>query len=479
MKKAWICFICLLLCVLIPFGTVAAIGFGLPSQFGNTFLGELENKVDRLYSIDKPKIIVIGGSSVPFGVDSKLMEKALGMPCVNFGLYATLGTKLMLDLSKGAIKEGDIIVIAPETDAQTYSLFFNAESAWQACDSDFSILTKMSRKNFAAMLGGFWKYSAQKLKYYRADSPLDPSGVYNKKSFDEYGDIVFKREYNIMTDGHDSSSVIKFSKDIISSDFIDYVNDYTAYAKKKGANVYFSFAPANEDAIDPDTTLESLEEFTKFISDNFDCQVISDPNNYLYRSGYFYDSNFHMNDAGMILHTATLAGDIAKAMGKELLCEIEIPDVPVKPDDDDDDYDVSYDENSKYFTYEESKAGYIITGTTDEAKGMSSLTTPRAYNGKRVFSIARGAFDGCSSLTDIYVTTGISQIGDGAFSGAPSLKKIHILNTDPDKTTVNNVTQGLTDGMAKGAMFYVPTGCSGEFSANYFWGPYADYITEE
>ena len=110
---------------------------------------------------------------------------------------------------------------------------------------------------------------------------------------------------------------------------------------------------------------------------------------------------------------------------------------------------------------------------------MSSLTTPRAYNGKRVFSIARGAFDGCSSLTDIYVTTGISQIGDGAFSGAPSLKKIHILNTDPDKTTVNNVTQGLTDGMAKGAMFYVPTGCSGEFSANYFWGPYADYITEE
>ena len=191
MKKAWICFICLLLCVLIPFGTVAAIGFGLPSQFGNTFLGELENKVNRLYSIDKPKIIVIGGSSVPFGVDSKLMEKALGMPCVNFGLYATLGTKLMLDLSKGAIKEGDIIIIAPETDAQTYSLYFNAESAWQACDSDFSILTKMSRKDFAAMLGGFWKYSAQKLKYYRADSPLDPSGVYNRKSFDEYGDIVF------------------------------------------------------------------------------------------------------------------------------------------------------------------------------------------------------------------------------------------------------------------------------------------------
>lgn len=476
MKKAWITFICLFLCVLIPFGTVAAIGFGLPSQFGNTFLGELENKIDRLYSLDKPKIVVIGGSSVPFGVDSKLMEKALGMPTVNFGLYATLGTKMMLDISKGAIKKGDIIVIAPETDAQTYSMFFNSESAWQACDSDFSILRKMSPDSIFPMLGGFWKYSAQKLKYYRADSPLDPAGVYNKKSFDEYGDIVFSRPYNIMQGDYDSSSVIKFTKDIVSPDFIAYVNDYIKYAEKKGATVYFSFAPANEDAIDPDTTLESLEEFTKFISDSFNCKVISDPNSYIYPNGYFYDSNFHMNDAGTVLHTATLVNDLAAAMGKEPAIDIKVPDAPEKPKEDD--YDVSYDENSKYFVYEENKAGYIITGMTEEGKKLSSVTTPRAYEGKRVVSVARGAFDG-SSAVDIYITTGITQLADGAFAGATALKRVHILATDPNNTTVNNVTGGLTDGMAKGAVFCVPKGCAGEFSSNYFWGPYADYITEE
>ena len=52
----------------------------------------------------------------------ELMEEMIGMPVVNFGLYATLGTKLMLDLSLGAIKKGDVVVIAPETDPQTYSL---------------------------------------------------------------------------------------------------------------------------------------------------------------------------------------------------------------------------------------------------------------------------------------------------------------------------------------------------------------------
>ena len=477
MKKAWICFICLFLCVLIPFATVAAIGFGLPSQFGNTFLGELENKVDRLYSLDEPKIVVIGGSSVPFGVDSKLIEKALGMPTVNFGLYATLGTKMMLDLSKGAIKEGDIIVIAPETDPQTYSLFFNSEAAWQACDSDFSILRKMSSDSIFPMLGGFWKYSAQKLKYFRADSPLDPAGVYNKKSFDEYGDIVFERDYNIMPEDYDTSSVIKFTSDIVSPDFIDYVNDYIKYAEKKGATVYFSFAPANENALDPDTTLESLEEFTKFISESFDCKVISDPNSYIYPAGYFYDSNFHMNDAGVLLHTATLISDLALAMGKESAIEIDIPDAPEKPVEDN--YDYSYDENSKYFIYEESGLGYKIVGMTEEGKTLISVTTPRAYEGKRVSAITGGAFDGAASLTDIYVTTGIAQIADGAFEGAPSLKRIHILATDPNNTTVNNVSGELVRGMAKDAKFFVPKGCGFEFSANYFWGPYADYITEE
>jgi hypothetical protein len=84
------------------------------------------------------------------------MEEMLGMPVVNFGLYATLGTKLMLDLSREYINEGDIIVIAPETDAQTYSLFFNAEAAWQAADGELSLLPKIAKENFSSMIGGAW-----------------------------------------------------------------------------------------------------------------------------------------------------------------------------------------------------------------------------------------------------------------------------------------------------------------------------------
>lgn len=487
MKKSWITFICIVLLIAIPFVAVASLGFFIPKQFDRTFLGELKYKVDRLYSIKEPKIVIIGGSSVPFGVDSSLLESALGMPVVNFGLYATLGTKLMLDLSLGALHNGDIVVIAPETDAQTYSLYFNSEAVWQAADSDFSLLFKLSPDDFPKMLGGFWKYAAQKAKYATSGEHLDPAGVYNIASFDEYGDIIYDRPYNVMTLGYDSTKTVVYSADIVSPDFITYVNDYTKKAEKRGARVYMSFSPVNEDAISPDTTLKTLSDFTSFIDDSFTAKRISDPNDFIYRSGYFYDSNFHMNNAGTVLHTATLAKDIASALGMEMLCEIKIPDVPEKPQTPDD-TKVEYDENEKYFVFDpiivgSNTVGYSIVGVSDEGRGMTVLKTPLVYNKLPVLSISENAFSGCGALEEIYVEKSVTILSNGAFAGAPNLKKIHILQPDPNMVQVDcfvdDVKNGLCRGMSENARFYVPAESENDYKIGYFWLRYSEYITSE
>lgn len=487
MKKSWLNFICILLCVLIPFIAVISAGFLIPPQFDRTFLGELKDKVDRLYSINEPKIVVIGGSSVPFGISSSLMEEALGMPVVNFGLYATLGTKMMLDLSRGAIKKGDVIIIAPETDPQTYSLFFSAESAWQACDSDFSMLTKMSGKDFSSMLGGFWKFTAQKIKYALSSEHLDPSGVYNRSSFNEYGDISYPRPYNVMTLGYEPNSKIRFSPDIISEDFIAYVNDYIKFAEKRGAVVYFSFSPTNEDAIDENTTLESLGEFSAFIDEKFASKRISDPNSYIYQSGYFYDSNFHLNDAGVILHTATLSADIAAALGKKLLVEFDIPKAPKKPDK-----PITpqkeFDENEKFFSLTPvvvngKTVGYTISGLSEEGKTQSALTTPVVYNKLPVISISENAFSQNETLRELTIEKSVTQISNGAFAGAKNLVKIHILQPDPEFLQVDCFVMEPTDGLCRGmnpaARFYVPKEALGNYMSGYFWAKYSDYLSAD
>ena len=321
------------------------------------------------------------------------------------------------------------------------------------------------------------------MKYYSSGTTLDPEGVYNVKSFDEYGDIIYPREYNKMPLMYDTSLEIDLSTDIISREFIDYVNEYVDFAERKGAKVLFSFAPMNFDAISEDLTVEKVEAFASFIKDNFKAELISDPNTYMYESGYFYDSNFHLNDAGAVFHTCNLAYDIAAACEMEILKEYEIPDIPEVPEDVAPQFPTEYDENEKYFMFEEYMVGgelrgYNISGLTELGKAQTSLTTPYAYNGMRVYNLKENAFAG-SAATEIYITENISNIEDGAFASANSLKKIHILTKNPDSTAVNNLSGELCKGMPSDAKFYVPAASYSTYISNYFWSPYADRIVSE
>ena len=165
MKKVLLTILSLII-ILSPIALIATAIFAIPSQYTEAYVGVLNEKVDRLMSIEEDKIVVIGGSSVAFALDSALMEEELGKPVVNFGLYAALGTKLMLDLSRDGIKDGDIVILAPELDAQTLSLFFSTESTLNAVDDDKSLLLDIPSEHWLGLIGGSWRFAADKLHHY-------------------------------------------------------------------------------------------------------------------------------------------------------------------------------------------------------------------------------------------------------------------------------------------------------------------------
>ena len=55
--------------------TIGINAFVLPSVYGDTFLGEMKEKIKLLKETDGKRIVLIGGSSVPFGVKSSLIEE--------------------------------------------------------------------------------------------------------------------------------------------------------------------------------------------------------------------------------------------------------------------------------------------------------------------------------------------------------------------------------------------------------------------
>ncbi len=491
MKKSWIRFIAFLLAFALPITALSAIVFIAPSRFDETFLGEFEKKVDRLYETEGEKIVFIGGSSLAFGLDAKLLSETLGKPVINFGLYATLGTKVMMDYSRDAIGEGDIIVIAPEMNEQTWSMYFNAEAMWQALDGNFSDFRYLSSDDYSAMLGSFWKFAASKAKYFSQEMNISGLGIYRASSFDEYGFIANNRDkdYNTMAGGFDAGKPITFSTDMISSDFVDYVNEYVKYAESKGAKVYLASCPINESAVPLDLSMEDIEAYCATLEELFDCPVLGrtedgtlaegSPAYMIYPSGYFFDSNFHLNSAGAVLHTKQFALGLAPLVGLNTddiqIEEPEAPEIPV------DDTVYEYDKNEVYFTFDVSPDGVVsITGLTELGKEQTSLRTPVAYDGKKVSRIASNTFNDGSALTELTITENISKIQNGAFRGADSLLKVHILSEDcSTEPEDNDASMPMLEGLPNDCRFYVPSVALDSYKNNYFWWTYRNYLIGE
>lgn len=392
-----------ILAIILPFVILISTVLFTPKVYENTFVGGLNEKFDRLTEIEEEKVIVIGGSSVAFGIDSALMEEYLGKPVVNFGLYAALGTKLMLDLSRANIGEGDIVVLAPELDAQTLSLYFSSEHTLEALDDDYSMVRYVRGDNKLSLLGGLWKHAGKKLSAMR-DCVIDPAGVYNSKSLNKYGDVkyemraddgtlLWERRENVMQFYYDPTTVINLDESIVAEDFIDYLNEYIEFCERRGATVYFSYCPMNRLAIKEGTTAEDIAEFADYLEENIKCEFISYIDSFIIEEGYFFDTNFHLNEAGVMLRTKTLIEDIMLAEEKFTSVNIDVPSAPALPGK-----DIVFagkDENDKFFTYETMSGGALmITGLTELGRAEETLTIPLGADGKKITAIGANAFSG-------------------------------------------------------------------------------------
>lgn len=463
-----------LLVVIIPFVVVLLVGLLLPVQYSDTFYGELSEMYHRLATTEGKKIVIIGNSSVAFGVNSALCEELLqesgeDYTVCNFGLYGALGTKMMLDLAKDCLHEGDIVVFAPELATQTLSLYFSAQEAWYALEGDIGLFWKFTGTDLAKLAGNFADYTAQKYSLYTSGQAAQPSGIYARASFDAHCDLLATdREYNIMPDGVDANNPIVLSSSLFSADFIDYVNEYYADIRQKGVQMYYSFPPMNEAAIQ-ENDQESIDELYSFVRESFDFPVISDIESRFMAKEYFYDSNFHLNQSGMIHHTVNLVNDLKNQLGNTSKTEVALPEKPIAPDAS----IVGEGDNScaDCFTYQRDGNYYIIDGLTEAGMERSSLIVPYQVNGLYVKGFTSSVFAGNKTIEEITLQENITTVSSDSFDGCKSLKKIILTHTEPSALSVGYYFLNGTN-----AKVYVPSECVSSFVNDYFWGVYAQRI---
>lgn len=402
-------------------------GFGLPVQFGDTFMGELKSKYERLKETSGKRIVLVGGSGVAFDCDSALMDDFFpSYEIVNFGMYAGLGTKAVMDLSENYIHEGDIVILSPEQSEQTFSDYFNGEYMWQAADGAFGMLRDLKSENFEAMLGNFPRFALEKLNYVMKGQKPQTDSIYQKKSFNTYGDIELDtcRE-NILPNGYDVNQKVRFTEDVVQPEFMDYMNDWAKRLEKKGAVVWYRYCPVNKLSVED---MDDLATYDVFLRQKLDFPVIGNPENSLMEAEWFFDTNFHLNQPGKEVNTVQLIRDMKAMLGDDRAVTVELPEKPHR-------------------TWGEVSAETRIWTAKDS----------ETYQGEET----------------IVIPENVTQIEDYAFSNCAGLKQIVLEQKDPSKCIVG---QHLLDGT--GAEILVPQMSVDSYKRNYFWSVYAGRIGE-
>lgn len=452
------------LIIAIPLSATVLYASAQSDAYGETYYAALKTKYDRITSLEEPKVVVIGGSSVAFGIDSKIAEAELHMPVVNFGLYAAFGLQCMLDLSVDSLGAGDIVVIAPEFSSQMYSDFVGYEYLLQACEGRLDMIGVLGTDYWSGLLAKLPGHIGAK-RNIAATGALKPTGVYALPSFDEYGDIVYERTSNIMDGMVSEANLPEISAKIVTDSFADMINKYASTAQKRGASVYFGFCPVNEKAVEIAQGIDT-EGFLNALDAKLDIPVIASLEDHIMDAGYFYDSNFHMNDAGAIYNTILLVNDIKRVNGNMSQTETAIP----KPPAGDSEGDILSSGEIDGLKYVITSKGAAITGLTSEGLTKSEITVPDMIENASVYKIESRAFANASASKIILPAT-VSVLGVQLFDGASNLNSVYL-----NAYELPEVGDGLIDGAPAELKIYVPGESYGLYITDYFWTRYTSVL---
>ncbi|WP_375559328.1 hypothetical protein ACE193_16525 [Bernardetia sp. OM2101] len=306
----------------IPFIILFISGlFFLPTTLeSNNMLYASKAKRERLKSITSPKIVFIGGSSIAFGLDSKIIEEQLGYPVVNMGLHAEIGLHYMVLETLPYLKKGDIVIIAAEYeqfDNQTFyggevlpPLLFDIHNDYETLDLTSTIRLFPDIANYnLKKVRGFLSYNQPNQK---TSVNLDKPTVYAKKSFNKYGDMT--AHWNLESPKQEISNAKHNNNKKISNNVITFLLDFKQKMDIKGVKTLFVPPPYKK-------TLFNKE--TEYIT-NIDARLkkeglgyITTPSKYTFPDSLFFDTSYHLNKKGVDKRTKYLIEDISNYINNQ------------------------------------------------------------------------------------------------------------------------------------------------------------------
>jgi len=274
-----------------------------------TYEAAILDKHRLLASSMPPRIIFIGGSNLAFGLDSKMIEKGLGVRTINMGLHAGLGLRYMLFEIKPFVGRGDVVVVIPE-----YEQFF--DSAYDGGDELAYVAMRFpetrryltSWKQYRTIILGSSYAFRGSIYNLLTGSRFNCSVAYRRDAFSDCGDSI----------GHlDKEPFHKeiqrgWSEGRINREAIDGLNDVNAYVEVRGGKVFFIYPAVEEKQYK--LSEKQLNMLSDCLARELKIRILGKPLDYVFPEDHFFDTVYHLNCRGRAERTVKISKDLQKVL---------------------------------------------------------------------------------------------------------------------------------------------------------------------
>jgi hypothetical protein len=263
------------------------------NDVNESFIATIADKHQYAQSIKEPKIILVGGSNLAFGVASDSIEKALAKPVINLGLYAGFGLTFVLKEALSEVKKGDVIVLCPEYYLRKPGDNFSKQMAVFAYPPADDFIEYKDFIDRLTIKGEFYSRYARNLIFLpnRIKSPSinDTISGYFRGGFNRNGDAL----------SHLNNPPVQPLGDLFDIKDEDYsleiqeINQFIDTVKQRGVTVFWYYPSYS--ALGYDKNEKKLIVYEKLISEKINCKKLNQIKDEIYPVDCFYDTHFHLN----------------------------------------------------------------------------------------------------------------------------------------------------------------------------------------
>lgn len=288
---------------------VAAVFLPAKSGRQNILYTQID-KNELLKNTPGPRLILVGGSNLAYGLDSKRIKGSLNINPINTGIHINIGLKYMLANTFQYVKKNDIIILSAEYQ-QFYGNLAEGEGELFSLVTDVVPQTKglLDYKQYFKLMQLIPEFAQSKLQpillFYKY--PTDTIiGRYDRKAFNAYGDACAHWKLSAENPKPYPAITQSFNDDILKTliNFRDAVN-------LKKAKLYITFPGYQYSSYK--TSVAAVKQVERQLKDHH-FLLISSPEEYIIPDNMIFDTPYHLTKKGVDHRTGLLIRDLKKAL---------------------------------------------------------------------------------------------------------------------------------------------------------------------